>query len=171
MVGRPSLIRAGRWLLILLLGGIFLYAGSLKAWRPSQFAQDIFSYEILPYSVAAALAVYLPWLEILAGVGLFVSRMRWGALAVLQWLLVVFMLALGWAWFRGLDISCGCFGSGDEPANFPLLMGRDVGLLLAAIFLAWLEFVGTAHDKPRHSSNHEGRAFRVRRMNRKAWTS
>lgn len=168
MVGRPSLIRASRWLLILLLGGIFLYAGSLKAWRPSQLAQDIFSYEILPYSAAAALAVYLPWLETLAGVGLFLPRARWGALAILQGLLVVFMLALGWAWFRGLDISCGCFGSSDEPANFPLLMGRDVGLLLAAILLTWLELTGTARDKPHHSSNHEGRAFRVRRMRRGA---
>ena len=167
MVERQQVIAGLRWLLILLLAGVFLFAGGLKAWRPSQLAWDIFSYEIAPYSAAAVLAVYLPWVEILAGAGLFAPRARRGALAILQGLLIVFMLALGWAWFRGLDISCGCFGSGDEPANFPLLMGRDVGLLLAAILLAWLEVPKAAFDKPRHS-NHEGRAFKVRKMRRGA---
>ena len=167
MVGRQPVMARLRFLLILLLAGVFLFAGSLKAWRPYQLAWDIFSYEILPYSAAAALAIYLPWVEILAGAGLFIPRARWGALATLLGLLVVFMLALGWAWARGLDISCGCFGSGDEPANFPLLIGRDAALLLAALFLTWVE-VRTLRDKPHQASNHSGRAFKVRKMRRGA---
>ena len=167
MAGRQQVTAGLRWLLILLLAGVFLYAGGLKAWRPSQLAWDIFSYELVSYPAAAALAVYLPWVEILAGAGLFIPRARWGALATLLGLLVVFMLALGWAWARGLDISCGCFGSSDEPANFPLLMGRDIGLVLAAIFAAWLE-ARTLRDKPHQTSNHSGRAFKVRKMRRGA---
>jgi hypothetical protein len=118
---------------------MFLLAGGLKAWRPSQFAMDILSYEILPYPVCAGMAVYLPWLEILSGLALFIPRFRPGALAIIQSLMGVFVIAMAWAWYWGLDISCGCFGKDDEPANFPLLLIRDSAIFLATIWLSRME--------------------------------
>jgi len=46
----------------LIIGGIFIYAGAIKAMDPVGFASDIDNYKILPWSLAVRLAFYLPWL-------------------------------------------------------------------------------------------------------------
>jgi len=53
-----------------IVGGIFIYAGAIKALDPVRFARDIDNYKILPWTIAAELAFYLPWLEIVCGVAL-----------------------------------------------------------------------------------------------------
>src|SRR5436189_5359587 len=56
------------WRIIgLIVTGIFLYAGALKALDPAQFASDIATYKILPWPTRAPLTFYLPWLEIRCG--------------------------------------------------------------------------------------------------------
>ncbi|PYI74897.1 MAG: hypothetical protein DMF01_09095, partial [Verrucomicrobia bacterium] len=52
------------------VAGIFIYAGSIKALDPVQFANDIDNYKILPWPISVALAFYLPWLEIFCGLAL-----------------------------------------------------------------------------------------------------
>ena len=46
----------------LIIGGIFIYAGAIKALDPVQFANDIDNYKTLPWPISVALAFYLPWL-------------------------------------------------------------------------------------------------------------
>jgi hypothetical protein len=51
----------------------------------------------------------------------------------------VFLVALGQAWLRGLDITCGCFGSAatGSASAYSSYFLRD-GLLIAVIaFLLW----------------------------------
>jgi uncharacterized membrane protein YphA (DoxX/SURF4 family) len=55
-----------------IVAGIFIYAGVLKVLDPVQFAHDIDNYKILPWPISAALAFYLPWLEIFCGLALVV---------------------------------------------------------------------------------------------------
>jgi hypothetical protein len=54
--------------------------------------------------------------------------------------MVVFLVGVGSAWARGLQIDCGCFGGGGEVAagrtGYPGEVARDVGLLLVALALA-----------------------------------
>ena len=54
-------------------------------------------------------AVVLPWLELLCGLALFANVWPESVLTLAAALFVVYILATGQAWARGLDISCGCF--------------------------------------------------------------
>jgi putative oxidoreductase len=121
-------------LLRLLAGGIFLVAGALKVLDPAHFAADIDHFRLLPYFAVAPLALYLPWLEIICGLALFVSASRRSALVLLLALIVVFIAAITSAWLRGLDIRCGCFGAA---STAPLAYDLVFDLVLGGV-LFWL---------------------------------
>ena len=137
---------AGKIIVLLLrlaVAAIFLSAGLAKIWdfRHGQSATPDFTiaiqhFEILPApDLAVALAVYLPWLEVTAALTLFVKRLALGAATAVTGMTAVFLVALGSAWKRGLDISCGCFGKEEVSINYPTLMLRDSLLLAAALVL------------------------------------
>ncbi|MES2572381.1 MAG: MauE/DoxX family redox-associated membrane protein [Verrucomicrobiota bacterium] len=127
-------------LLRCLLAGVFIYAGVIKAIDPAQFAADVDHFRLLPYAMSCAVGVYLPWLEIFAGVALLFSKWRAGAALLLAAMLVVFLIALGSAWARGLDITCGCFGHALNKSNYPLSILLDMALLAVLFVTArWRE--------------------------------
>jgi len=134
-----------RIILHLIFGGVFVYAGGIKAWNPLVFLDDIRSFELLPDPYAALLALALPWLEIFAGLAVATGCMRKGGLLLLNASLLVFLAAIGSAWWRGLDIRCGCFGgSGDATGNYVELIVRDVVLLVLGFALMFWK-TGTAN--------------------------
>lgn len=131
------MIRALQWVVRLVVGGLFVYAGVRKLLDTQGFATDILHYRILPPDAVLLLAIYLPWLEILAGAALVGGILYRGGLAILSALTVIFIGAIASAMARGLDISCGCFGAGASgTANPWWMLARDVGILCATIFLA-----------------------------------
>lgn len=118
---KETVERVLEWALRLVLGGIFLWAGVLKAKDPMVFAEQIRGYQLIGDPLVAATALALPWLEILTGLGVMVRRLYLGSLLILAGMLTVFAVALGSAWIRGLDITCGCFGEAEgEVENFAL---------------------------------------------------
>jgi putative oxidoreductase len=121
----------------LIVGGIFIYAGAIKALDPVQFANDIDNYKILPWPISVALAFYLPWLEIFCGVALIVRLLYRGALSILTALILVFTLATIAAKIRGLDITCGCFGHASQNWSFPAHLATNLAILTALIVL-WI---------------------------------
>lgn len=123
-----------------ILAVVFVVAGSMKVIDPVAFFADIQNYDLLPWnSVTVVLAFYLPWLEVICGIALFFRQFRHGALVIILTLLLVFIGALASAWIRGLDISCGCFGSQTEHPRYLLWISRDVLLLLCASGLIFYE--------------------------------
>lgn len=125
-------------LLRLAVAGVFVYAGATKAIDPAGFRLDIARYQLAPEWLAFAAAAYLPWLEIVAGIGLWLPRFRRGAEAIMLALMIVFVAALLSAWARGLDVACGCFGHEAEArANYPWVLARDAVLIAAIAALAW----------------------------------
>lgn len=124
-------------MLRLIVGGVFIYAGALKVIDPARFAKDVDNYHLLPPGVVAAVALYLPWLEILCGLALAIGVLRVGATLLLGGMLVAFIVALSSAWARGLDINCGCFGHGASKSNYPLALPLDAVLLAALCISAW----------------------------------
>ena len=125
-------------ILHLLLGGIFVYAGVMKAARPLVFLDDVRSFALLPDPYAALLAMFLPWLEIFAGLAVITGCLRKGGLLLLTGSLLVFLIAIGIAWARGTDIRCGCFGGNVESSSYLPLIVRDLLLLgLALICHFW----------------------------------
>lgn len=134
-------------LLEVALGGLFLYAGAMKMLDPSAFASEIANYRLVPWNVAAAGALFLPWLEITCGIALIAGRCRLGALLIFDALLLVFIGALAYAGMRGLDISCGCFGSSIENSAGQRVIGpliaRDCLILAVSLRLSWLSAIGS----------------------------
>jgi putative oxidoreductase len=120
----------------LIIAGIFIYAGAIKALDPVQFASDIDNYKILPWPVSVALAFYLPWLEIFCGFALVVRSLYRGALSILTVLILVFTLATIAAKVRGLDITCGCFGHASQNWSFPAHLATNLAIL-AALLALW----------------------------------
>jgi putative oxidoreductase len=121
----------------LIVGGIFIYAGAIKALDPVQFANDIDNYKILPWTISAGLAFYLPWLEMLCGLALIFRLFYRGAFAILTALISVFLVATIAAKLRGLDITCGCFGHASQHWNFSAHLAVDLAIL-AALLALWL---------------------------------
>ena len=120
-----------------LLGGVFLVSGILKLSAPWQFARIIEAYGLIIPQLIFPAAVGLSVLEIVAGLGL-VLDVRY-ALAVIAGLLIFFIIILGYGWFLGLGVDCGCFGS-EDPAgkafhSLKPALYRDLVLLAGAGFL------------------------------------
>ena len=130
----------------LIIGGIFIYAGVIKALDPVAFANDIDNYKILPWQLAVRLAFYLPWLEMLCGLALILRFFYRGGLFILTGLTFVFIAASVVAKVRGLDITCGCFGHASKNWSFSGHLALDIAILIALIAL-WISNRGFAMGK------------------------
>ena len=114
------------------LGGLLVVAGALKLRAPVAFATEIANYQLLP-ALAPYAAAVLPVVELVIGGALVVAPRAWrraaalGALA----LLATFTVAVGSAFFRRINIACGCFGTGGGPIT-GLTLARNVVLMAAA---------------------------------------
>src|SRR5438034_11707926 len=120
----------------LIVGGIFIYAGAMKIFDPTGFANDIDNYKILPWPLTVRLAFYLPWLEILCGLAVILGLLYRGALLVLTVLISIFIIASVIAKARGLDITCGCFGHASDYLSFSGHLALDF-VLLAVLVALW----------------------------------
>ncbi len=118
-----------------IVGGIFIYAGVIKALDPVRFANDIDNYKILPWAISVRLAFYLPWLEIFCGLALVLRILYRGGLSILSALIGIFIVATIAAKIRGLDITCGCFGHASKNWSFSAHLALDLVLLVATIVL------------------------------------
>jgi putative oxidoreductase len=130
------------WLTVRLqfvLAAFFVVAGIAKVADPPGFAHEIHNYGLVPGFAVNAMALVLPWLEIVVGVSLFLSLWTRSAARILALLLVVFIAALSINLARGKPVDCGCFGGSTTPKtpeqrlfDMKLAIARDVGLLLIA---------------------------------------
>jgi hypothetical protein len=127
---------------------LFLYTGLSKLFDPYAFAQSIEGYRLVSGAPALVGAFIIPWLECLAAFALFWPRWRKAAILLLVPLLILFQLALMSAYFRGLDIDCGCFG-GDASSDVGLALFRNCFLLVAFYFLYACQRYPTDEASPR----------------------
>ena len=118
----------------IVLGGLFVYAGAVKALAPLDFAQGIRNYQLVGQSLSFIAALVLPWLEILAGAFLVAGVWKRGAALVVSGLLVFFIILTAVTMIRGLDIDCGCFGAIDRKAGLSVLL-EDLGMLVLGLAL------------------------------------
>jgi putative oxidoreductase len=126
------------WILRIGLAAVFIYAGVAKVRDTEAFFWDIHHFEITPPDVSLILAVSLPWIEIIAGFALILGRLYLGGITICGLLSAIFLGAIGSAWYRGLDITCGCFGREDNATNFPKHIAINVAMVLASQALWWL---------------------------------
>ncbi len=133
-------VGAGRFNLVvrvaeLLVAGLFIYAGVLKAYDPLGFANDIDNYKLLPWSLGVRLAFFLPWLEVVCGLTILARRYYHGSLSILILLVSVFIGGSVIAKARGLDVSCGCFGHAGRNMSFAGHLALDFAILAALVVI------------------------------------
>ncbi len=99
----------------LFIGIIFSYAGFTKLVEPIEnFRGAVAQYEVIPYALVPAIALILPWLELIGGVMMITGYAPKAAAVILGGLCLGFTLILGssdaFLSMGGRD--CGCFGEG-----------------------------------------------------------
>lgn len=115
----------------LILGGVFIVAGAAKVADPLAFARGIVDYDLAPELFVPALAVVLPWWEVLAGGLAIAGRWRLGALGSLTLMSAVFLGVGVITLARGLSPECACFGFMSERVG-----AASVGLEALLLFVA-----------------------------------
>ncbi|HEY3446886.1 MAG TPA: MauE/DoxX family redox-associated membrane protein [Myxococcales bacterium] len=119
------------------LAAIFLLACFHKIADPHSFAVDVATYQVLPLFLVNAVALVLPWVELVAAVMLLAGvRVRAGALLVAA-MMLVFLAALSVALARGQQMSCGCFasqGAAEDPISWRTVV-RDLSWLVLAVYV------------------------------------
>src|SRR5437764_1143126 len=95
----------------MVLGVTLLVAAMPKIRRPEEFLQAVYAYELLKRSQSTIVAIALPFLELVFGFCLIAGWLIRGASLGAVLMFLVFSVAVAAAWWRGLDISCGCFDS------------------------------------------------------------
>ena len=100
-------------LLSWVLAVVLIWAGGTKTLDPAALAESIAGFRLVPWPMAVAGAFYLPWLELVVGIGLLVPRWRTDAAWLAALIFTAFSLVWAITWVRGLDVTCGCFGGTD----------------------------------------------------------
>ncbi len=118
------------------LGLFFVVAALPKIADPPGFAHMIYNYKMVPGPLVNAMALVLPWAELLMGVALVAGIWRRTAAALVGVLLVVFIAAISFNLMRGNAIDCGCFDvtaanltREERLRDMWMVLLRDVGML------------------------------------------
>lgn len=135
-----------------LMGVWFVYAGGMKIFVAGldKFVTDIENYRLafgsftISGNVAVAVAYLVPWLEVVAGMSFMLGFLRKGTWWVMLGLVLAFVFAVGSAWSRGLDITCGCFG-GMEKISYWRKAAEFTIYLAALAWIGWVEWKTSKH--------------------------
>ena len=119
------------------LGAIFFIAALPKVADPPSFAHMIYNYRLVPGALVNALALTMPWVEILAGLALLLGFWRREAAIVVGLLVLVFIAAIGFNLARGHAVDCGCFdvhaagkSRPEQLSDMRWVLVRDIGILV-----------------------------------------
>lgn len=123
-------------LIRLVVGIIFIYASYYKIIDPQSFAKSIWYYHLIPGSLINIIAIVLPWVELLAGIGLIIGVNYKGSVALVNLMTFVFIIALLSAIIRGVSIDCGCFKAAAVSSESAWnTLKYDIGLIILTIYL------------------------------------
>lgn len=121
------------------LGAIFVVAALPKLLDPPGFAKAIHAYKLFPAWGIHPVALFLPWLELIAGVLLLLGLWVRTATIWITALLVAFIVALSINLARHQPVDCGCFSTQEKVKTEAERMNdmrwtilRDLGMLLLA---------------------------------------
>ncbi|PKN41685.1 MAG: methylamine utilization MauE [Deltaproteobacteria bacterium HGW-Deltaproteobacteria-18] len=122
----------------LALALIFVAAAPQKIMAPDDFAASVGSYLILPDVLINFTALTLPWLEMVVAFLLICRAWAGPALFLANSMLIVFLGAILSAYFRGIDLNCGCFSSAPGTSgDMVFFIVRDVIFVVIGLTAAW----------------------------------
>jgi uncharacterized membrane protein YphA (DoxX/SURF4 family) len=128
------------WAARITIAAIFLFAAFPKLLDPAGFAKSIENYKVIFPLVGKDyihLAAHLmPALELVAGIGILIPKIKRASAWLCATLLLVFIVMVTQAVLRGFNIDCGCFGSGPTAAAMAQKTGWSKVLENSALFVA-----------------------------------
>lgn len=123
-------------LLRCVLGGLFFWSGISKYQQLDVFYQAAQNYKVLSPVLTHLYSVFIPWLEIGAGLYLLIGLFtRWSAWAC-NAMIISFLIAITIVLIRGDAVDCGCFFGGEIETVSWGLFARDFGMLLAGLYVS-----------------------------------
>lgn len=117
----------------LAIGLIFLFAALPKIGDVASFAKQVHNFRLVPLPLENLFAMSLPWVELVVALALITGFHARAGGWLASGLMVVFVLAVGQAVARGLDIECGCFGTADASQVGIVKLLEDLGMLALAL--------------------------------------
>ena len=135
-------IRALETLCRIGIGGMFIFASIFKIQDPHQFATLVAQYQFFSALhvdfVNNFFALVYPQFELWFGLAMIVSPFVKESAFAIFWMFVSFIIALAWALWNDLGITCGCFeleGAQDKAEAWTSLI-RDIILIWPTFWLA-----------------------------------
>lgn len=93
-----------------MLGATFILAAAGKLPQQAKFVEVVTGYGLLPWRMAHAYSLILPWLELAVGICLVAGLLSRFAASVSILMIISFIIANGTAVFELQTEDCGCFG-------------------------------------------------------------
>lgn len=127
----------------LILAGVLVMAALPKIQDPGAFANSVAAFRVIDLGLSSWVALVLPWLELVLGLGILMPFIRQTSCALIGLLLLIFIGLHLSAWVRGLDLRCGCFGADADAA------GSDYRwLILRNLLLLGMAMLLLTHNRP-----------------------
>ncbi|MBD3276396.1 MAG: hypothetical protein GF372_13855 [Candidatus Marinimicrobia bacterium] len=124
----------------LIIAGVFLYAAVPKILNPQEFYLNILGYNFIQGTPAKLVAIWLPWAELIAALGIIFNVWMHANLRLIQAMLSGFIILLVLTLIRGIDADCGCFGSAGGQVTWWHVFGDFVLLFITTFLITWTRF-------------------------------
>ena len=133
----------------IILGLIFIYSAITKMVDLNYFVKALENYKILPQETLNLFALVIPWIEMIIGIFLLLGFFVKESALVGSIMTGIFIVAVITALTRGLNIDCGCFGTGDGSKVGIMKLIEDFIILLGFIWITLngSEFLVIMKDK------------------------
>jgi uncharacterized membrane protein YphA (DoxX/SURF4 family) len=115
------------------VGLVFLVAALAKIGDGATFARQIHHFRLVPFGLENLLGITLPWIELVAALAILLRLEPRAGSVVVAGLMGLFVIVVGVAVARGLDIECGCFGTADASRVGTAKLLENLGLLALAV--------------------------------------
>jgi uncharacterized membrane protein YphA (DoxX/SURF4 family) len=112
----------------LFVGTYFILAAVTKIADPTDFAGQIENYTIMPNIGINIMALILPWLEVITAIMLIIGTQVKSASRLMIAMIVMFNIAILYAFFNGINIDCGC-GLAEEKVGYGKVI-KNLGLVV-----------------------------------------
>jgi putative oxidoreductase len=119
-------------MLRLYIAGLFIYAGMVKINYTAEFAETIASYRMVPHWGVNAMAIIMPWIELISGILLLCGIRVRSAIVVLGSLLVMFTAGIAANLIWKAPIDCGCFHTLGDTISWKTLVRDLIWTVMAA---------------------------------------
>ena len=124
----------------LAMAGILIAAAIPKMIESEESVRAVRAYRLVPDSLDSIIGVGLPYFELVLAIVLLAGVFSRASAVVWLLMMAAFVFGVAWAWAKGYNIDCGCFGGGgdipESEVNYPAHMLERAGFVALGVFLA-----------------------------------